>query len=249
MFDVKKFLRIEISGYVCLLYFAVFTTCLFILFRRDFPVDVTGPGFWIQTALAGVPIAFIPGFIIHQLSIWYYNPFNENRKLFDGRVAIKSLKRSLDRWPESCQKTLERVDINGLFDVLAGLPSDKGDSYSEYLRGEISRRYSYYYARIDAGAFAPLLGLTLSVLFYLVFILEGVGDISRLLEWNTFARLIPLEVSFLLALFISIAIVGYCRKLFGEIDVLESALLAENYDYRYIKRVLKKYEQGIHEDL
>lgn len=235
------------------MYTALFTTCLFVLFEPGLPFHQDNFEFWFIAPLAAIPVALILGFIIHQLSITLLNPFSEYRTFFGERPVLISLRKHLDRTAEldtgDFQKDYERVketfDKNGLFDALTGLPSDKGPSYSDYLRSQISRRYSYYYARIDAGFFAPLSGLLLSLLICVILILKDVLNSAQLFKLDIFARLIPLEVSILLAIIISVGIVQYCSKLFREIDVLESVLLAENYDSSFVKDIVKEYEAGI----
>ena len=245
MFDLKKFLRIEISGYVCILYTALFTTCLFFLFRPGFGFEEFDSGFWYKGPIAAIPVALVLGFIIHQVSIRVLNPFCEYRTFFKERPALKALKILSRKLPSYYNNILKKVDKNGLYDALAGLPSKKNPSYSAYLRAEISRRYSYYYARMDAGIFAPILGCILSLITFTIWFLLEAQNCLQLPIYTCWARWIPSGVSIVFTVAVSLGVASYSGKLVREIDLLECALLAENYDPSFVKNVLEKYEKGI----
>lgn len=242
MFDLKKFLRIEISGYVCLLYTLLFTACVLTLLKPGFGLNQLDPEFWYKSPFAAIPVALILGFIIHQVSIMIFNPFCEYRTFFGKRIVLKALKERA----EGDGLEINGIDKNGLFDALAGLPSKKNPGYSEHLHGEISRRYSFYYARMDAGVFAPILGLILALFIYSVLFLQTSTDSVPTLAdgfWPHGVLLMVVALTLTLVIFLGMFI--YCRKLIREIDILECALLAENYDAGFVKEILKEYEAGI----
>lgn len=225
-FDWKRFFRLEISGYICLLYTLLFTVCLFVLFGQESRLSELDPGFWYKGPFAAIPIALVLGFIIHQISIRVFNPFCEYRTFYGERTVLRALKARA----KADGLTIGGADMNGIFDALAGLPSRRNVGYTEYLRSEISRRYSFYYARLDAGLLAPVLGLVLSFFIYaFMFLLYGFGNNGLATDGTPLRWLIPLG-ALLFTVSISIGNISYCGKLVREINVLECTLLAENED-------------------
>jgi hypothetical protein len=252
MFDLKKFLRIEISGYVCILYTALFTTCLIIIYRPGIGYEQVYTGFWYKGPVAAIPVALVLGFIIHQISIRVLNPFCEYRAFPRGpRPVLTAIKKRLEERPglnkyfKDIYDSLKgHLDMNGLFDLVAGHPTNKNPSYLAYLRDEISRRYSYYYARMDTGLFAPILGFLLSLLITILWFSLGEQGSLQIPYCNCLARWLPLIVSAIFVVVVSCGIVSYSKKLVREIDVLECALLTEVYDASFIKGVLAEYKAG-----
>jgi hypothetical protein len=208
-FDIKQFFRFVVSGYVCLLYyFAILFAFSNALHRLRETMALTFPDLFtivLSSLVLSVPL----GFLIHELDISIYSPYRLSRfgcerdsmKMISAvvRKATNNVVRS-----ECLQALLEFAKFSG----------EDSKDVNAHLDKELSNRYSYYYARMEAAVYAPvfavvlfaatvLLGrLDVRVTFLGVMVITGIGAISATL-------------------------LLYARRLLREIDAIETLIVMD----------------------
>lgn len=155
---MKQFLRFQISGLT-----AVFWAALFTIPYVDWQaLKDASEDLLTFIGVVAIALALPLGTIVHQISITVLSPFRRWR-FFNKRKVLDDL--------ELFAKEQEFVasDQKNQF-ALVYAQAWRGNECQkewpnfdlEYIRAEISNRYSYYYVRIDNGLLSPLLGLGIS---------------------------------------------------------------------------------------
>jgi hypothetical protein len=206
--DVKQFFRIIVSGYVCLLYYAAM-----LLTYSKFPlrVDFGSPSTFsnlISIAVSGLALSVPIGFLIHESDVFLYRgvyrPIVRARAhaWIGALLRFFQVNRGAGEAPTAEQEAfLESVRYSN--------PSEA----DAHLDKEVSNRWSYFYARLEAGIYAPLFALLL---------FEGTMILFSLAPNYTQSRLIA-GVTLLLVMVI--LLVGYCPRLMREINAIDSLVM------------------------
>jgi hypothetical protein len=213
---MKQFLRFQISGLTC-----IFWTLLFFLPYIDWSKLSAVKAEKIIIALVGsVALALPLGTIIHQVSISLLSPFRKirflnRRRVLDDLSGLNNSLSSINTDPEN--KNL-LVFSQGMKISWSQSNDIRKELDVEYIRQEISNRYSYYYVRIDNGLMAPICGFGLFLL--LSNCLHKAGATALL---DT-----PLLCNFtmpIIAVIFCVLMVMYVPELLTEVDHLERLLL------------------------
>lgn len=169
-------------------------------------------------AFGSISVALPLGNIIHQVTDTVFNPFKLHRLLWWPRASVIELQKQLENGANKFRdSTFQAIMVfSKAWKVSNNSDQNPCELDVETLREEISNRYSYYYARIENGAVAPLCGLALSLLV-------------RQLFWSS--NFITVQPSFPfiwlvgLAVLIGLIILWRIPQLFRELDDIEVALL------------------------
>ena len=213
-----KFLRFEIGGVSAIFWFLLFLVP-YLNIESLYRVDATK----VFAAILGSVALSIPlGNYIHQFTDTIFNPFAKRRLLFWPRAVISYLNQELG--PE--EKNYFDVSYQAIlvFSKSSEIEIKTGGKGSEstlklkteLIREEISNRYSYYYARLENGIIAPIVGF-------------GLAFVTRVLL--TQSIFVVSEPSLSPLWFISVAglaglvVVWRIPQLFRELDDLEVALV------------------------
>lgn len=155
------------------------------------------------------------GFLIHQTSVTIFNPFYKKR--FLGVLKDRAVYEI-----STSELRISGVQIkssNAAYLSLLSRSLQSKDLDVEYLREELSNRYSYYYARMEIGIIVPLILWPLSYLIYML--AEKYSDGI----FNTTLRNIEYSNLIFISLFMSTALLLYVPKILSEIDEIEVFLL------------------------
>ncbi len=223
-----RFLRFEASGLSAILWGLLFVTPYL-----DLPalIKFDAPSILI-TLFSSVLVAAPIGNYIHQASDTLLNPFRKNRLYLYPRAVIDEIvklaeKKNLD---EMKDKTFQSITtISKVVDRKAYIYNSKGGTISEeyslnssIIREEINNRYSYYYARIENGLVAPILGFAFSKLF-----LSLTENLSIFCpepkSWDIWIILTAIAFGFVL--------IYRIPQLFRELDDLEVQLVRSQQPY------------------
>jgi hypothetical protein len=209
--ELKQFFRILVSGYVCLLYYwAMLLTYSEILQDMNFKSASTF-GSLISIAVSGLALSVPLGFLIHESDVFLY------RGVY--RPAHVWISASLGGRSERQRKhTTKADDMNRFFtpEAEAFLESVRFSNASEaeaHLAREVSNRWSYFYARLEAGIYAPVFAL---------FLFEASVRLFKLTPHFTENRIIWGTLWFVT---MAILLVAYCPRLMKEISAIESLIL------------------------
>ena len=202
MLDLKRFLRFEISGYVAILYSLVFCA-VFMDIQALCDLKLLTNARIIDYSVTGFILAAPLGFLMHQIDISIFSPFKKHRLFYNKeRKVIKRIHDNIEKQryeyeDDKCQAYLEEA---------------LGNKGAEHIDNEISNRYSYYYARVEAGLFSPLFGFVLFLFYYSL--------INSICPECILKFSILSVVATILIIIISIAVLSYIPTLFREIDDL-----------------------------
>lgn len=223
---MTRFLRFDVSGASALLWMLLFLSPLLNIDAMS-QVDATK---LLAVIFGSITVSIPLGNYVHQFSDTIFNPFARWRLFFWQRAVITYIEGELgptsrfndmlfqavlvfckayDRTSKSTKGALSRgqeASVN--FKV-------------EIIREEISNRYSYYYARIENGVVAPIVGGLLAWLTVELFATTGYINILP-----TFS---PLWMG-VFAIAIAIPILWRIPQLFRELDDLEITLVALQRD-------------------
>ena len=240
-FDIKQFFRFVVSGYVFILYYAV------LLFALSDPLTKLAPYLRFRDIATVVPALFVAGlalavpigFVIHEIDVLLLNGFWKLGRYRTGRERLPletirgfvppTERNSLDR--QYLQALLEfakfsKNDVESKNEVegRSGAQSNEDHEDTDYcaslnahLDKEISNRYSYLYARIETGIYAPIIAW-----FVFVATVQSMNLDCAPLNWFGWAVVITVALSALLF--------GYCPRLLKEIDALEILIVLDRRD-------------------
>ena len=218
---MTKFLRFEIAGAS-----TIFWILLFISPHLNMVELVNVDATKLLSTIIGSIILAVPlGNYIHQGVDVICNPFAAVRLFIYDRAVIATLKEVCgDSASDFSDKTFQAilvfsksVDIE-IDEVCATNEERKYISkfIASTLREEIYNRYSYYYARVENGVFAPILGYLLS---YLVL------NLGLQTKFFTPVPLFSSNWIIIAAMLLGILLVWRIPQLFRELDDLEVALV------------------------
>lgn len=205
MSDMKKFLRFEISGYVALLYGFIFCFAFSDLTQLvDCFSSQTGANI-LNYSITGFILAGPIGFIMHQIDISIFCPFKECRWYMKScRLVVPYIKSKLNS-----EQSLLLNDKK--YQPIMELALSHNEN--RHIDEEISNRYSYYYARMEAGLFSPVFG----ALFYCLFTQYYFHVYGKsIVKFSMLSLVTTLGV-----VIISICILSYCKTIFDELNDLE----------------------------
>lgn len=172
-------------------------------------------------ALVGsVALALPLGTIIHQISISLLSPFRKIRFFNIRKVLddLEGLKNSLDINNSDKKNQNILVFYQGTKISWKKSNNIEKDLDVEYIRKEISNRYSYYYVRIDNGIMAPIFGYGVFLLLH--YCLNKTG-IKLFLDTPLLCKYTMPGI----AVFFCILMVMYVPALLREVDDIERFLL------------------------
>jgi hypothetical protein len=210
MSDIKKFLRFEISGYVAILYVILYCIAFF-----DFTkITIDLPQNILNLSVSGFIIAAPIGFLMHQLDISFFSPFKKKRMGKDRNAICL-----LETYTKDCPCFKDIKPQVSLEIIKCLLDKENIFNYS-YFEKEISNRYSYYYSRLEAGAFAPFFGF---IIFIIIsgFLWFYLGNPFFSIDPIPWLRILFILFILAIVVLISVYISIYCRTLLEEIDGLE----------------------------
>jgi hypothetical protein len=226
--NMTKFLRFEIGGASALLWMI-----LFLIPRLNIGALIQVDAVKLFAVIFGSITLSIPlGNYIHQFTDAVFNPFKKTRLLLWPRAVIVYINSEIGRdaslfRDNTLQAVLvfskahsrSRKTMNEMTDAVTRETTI--DLRVEIIREEIANRYSYYYARLENGAVAPVLGALFSILVVRIF--EATAYIR---ETPAFS---PLWIV-LGAVLGGLPILWRIPKLFRELDDLEISLVALQRD-------------------
>jgi hypothetical protein len=202
--ELKKFLRFEISGYVALLYAFLFCLALSDMKKIGALVSLEDIKI-IDYAVTGFILAGPIGFIMHQMDITIFSPFRKCRFFLNCRKVISVIEQRIG-------SSKINYDDNKFQAVLEFALSKE---VNKHLVKEISNRYSYYYARMEAGLFSPILGFIIYLITNQYF--QNINNANLF-----FSRAIIFGI-----IIISFIILGYCPTILRELNDLECLALEQ----------------------
>jgi hypothetical protein len=159
---MTRFLRFEIGGASALLWMLLFLSPYL-----NIPVLIEVDAMKLFAVIFGSITLSIPlGNYIHQLSDTIFNPFARRRLFLWPRAVVLYIEKELGPKTQFRDKLYQAVLVfskaQGRKSKVANVDGARltldvsVDFAAETLREEISNRYSYYYARIENGAIAPV---------------------------------------------------------------------------------------------
>lgn len=214
MVDLKKFLRFEVSGSVAILYGFLFCISIFDL-HKLIEIDILYHATLADYSLLIIALSATLGFLMHEIDIFIFNPFKENR-ICVRRTVIEAIRNRLKmRGQES---DYEDKKYQTYLEI-------KLSAQPEYIQKEISNRYSYYYARIEAGLFAPIFGLLLCIFVGIIISYIYCGSIVNPNWWLFIPTIIIIPI-------ISTCILLYVPTLLKELNDLEHYVI-KSHEKKY----------------
>ena len=229
-----KFLRFELGGISALLWLVLFL-CPFVDYQKLFEIKVSG----LITTLIGLIVISLPlGNYIHQITDSIFNPYLRKRaRLFDRRsiehveeVFKEEISRCADNTfqallliSQSISRSIKNDDSinNGI--------AIEADIDIEFMRENIRNRYSYYYARLENGLFAPIIGGVIASLIY---------NITQDLEFIRSEPVVSLCYLILAPIIVCVGMLWRIPQIFRELDDIEILLIEINKDA--IKKTIGK---------
>jgi hypothetical protein len=212
-----KFLRFEIGGVSALLWGLLFLAP----YLNIDAVTKVDSAKTFALILGSVTLSIPLGNYIHQFSDAIFNPFGRRRLLFWRRAVIQYLEEELgESIKEFHDRSFQAVLVfSKASDVVTKKSGKtKEDSITikaEILREEISNRYSYYYARLENGLVAPVVGFAIAFLIRMLF--AG----TNYLTGPSF----PVGWLIVPAVIVGLAMLWRIPQLFRELDDLEVCLV------------------------
>jgi len=203
-FDIKQFFRFLVSGYVCITYFFAFLIASSSLQRF---VDALSLSNQLSVLAASTVAVSVPiGFLLHEIDVSIFGLFRRGV----NSESVKAL-RDVGKAKISSSKYQHRaafLEYSKFTDETAR---------DVHLNKEVSNRYSYLYARMEAGFYAPIAAC---FLFYASVMLGLSNDIPA-----------PIHCYVLGAIaIVSLALLAYCPFLVQEIGAIETLMVVASKD-------------------
>lgn len=229
---MTRFLRFEVGGASALLWMLLFLSPYL---NIDSLVKVEATQL-LAIIFGSITLSIPLGNYLHQFTDAVFNPFARRRLALWPRAVIAYIEaelrgKSRNFKDQSYQavlvfsKSYARLSkISRTVGVEPGSERDQEmtiDLKVEILREEIANRYSYYYARLENGAVAPVLGALFSVLMIKLF-----GATQYIRETPAFFA----GWIVLVAVVGAVPILWRIPQLFRELDDLEVSLVALQRD-------------------
>lgn len=220
-----KFLRFEIGGVSTFIWIVIFSSP-YISVPKIFALDT---GDLVAGAVGAIAIFLPLGNYIHQIVDSIANPFLKKRAHLFPRRSLEFIESRLaeknanfhDKTYQSLIVFSEAIEQSWkVSQPEADASSPRLDEFTidaQTVRENITNRYSYYYARIESGLFAPLFGFLISIL-----VLSPLQKINLFLsepqfnEWYTYIA----------AVVVAAGMLWRIPQLFKELDDLEIMLVA-----------------------
>ena len=219
-----KFLRFELSGISTLLWIILFL-CPFIDYQILFEIKASG----LITALLGSIFISLPlGNYIHQMTDSIFNPYLRKRaRLFD-RKSIEHVEKMFKKEISlSADKTYQALLLLSQSISQSIKKSDssnneiaiEADVDIAFMRENVRNRYSYYYARLENGLFAPIIGGVIASL---------VHHVTEDLEFIRCEPVVSLCYLLLASIVVCIGMLWRIPQIFRELDDIEILLIDIN---------------------
>lgn len=213
-----KFLRFEIGGLAVVFWGVV---CLFPVVNIQ-QVFSIGVGEFFVGFFGSLIISLPLGNYVHQLTDSLFSPYLRRRARFFKR---KSTANAETIYPDICEDLNDKSYqlLHVLSQSIEYTIQDESNSASilkiDVVRESIRSRYSYFYARIEAGFVSPIVGALVAFLIYT----SSTGNPI----FNTSTNY-PVIIMSILFIVVSTGMLWRVPQLFSEIDDLESGLLKIN---------------------
>ena len=221
-----KFLRFELSGVSALLWI-VFFLCPYIDFQKLFAIKASG---LITTLLGSLVISLPLGNYIHQITDSVFSPYLRKRaRLFDRKSiehVEKVFKEEISRCADNTFQALLLISQSISQSIKNDASTNNGiaieaDVDIAFMRGNIRNRYSYYYARLENGLFAPVIGGVIASLIY---------NIMEDLEFIRSEPVVSLFYFVLASIIVCVGMLWRIPQIFRELDDIEILLIDINKD-------------------
>ena len=227
-----KFLRFELSGISTLLWIILFL-CPFIDYQILFEIKASG----LITALLGSIFISLPlGNYIHQMTDSIFNPYLRKRARLFNRKSLEHVeevfKEEISRCADNTFQALLLISQSISQSIKNDASINNGiaieaDIDIEFMRENIRNRYSYYYARLENGLFAPVIGGVIASLIY---------NITQDLEFIRSEPVVSLFYLILASIIVCVGMLWRIPQIFRELDDIEILLIEINKDA--IKRTI-----------
>jgi hypothetical protein len=222
-----RFLRFEIVGIATLVFLTI--GLLPILKYETLQSVITDAG-TVVAILGGLFLASLPlGYWEHQLVVNVYRSPDKKRKAFGiieesvKEIEKKKLVNGGTAFFQSMESMVRNAFITSLLDVSIYCKNSKVD---KDVFGRLSDRWSHFYARRAVGSYAPIISL---ILFLIMAIPGYVFSFNSLVFEQSRIILSVCWWVFVFA-FSKFAIDSYARKLWEEINHLETAIVVANLE-------------------
>lgn len=214
---MKQFLRFQISGLTCIVWLVLFLLPC---------IDITkilndGETKAIVALVGSVALGLPLGTVIHQISITLFSPFRKKRlgglrTVLEktSQIAISLGIQNTDAKNQSILVLKQGTKISNGSDKI------KKEIDIEYIRQEISNRYSYYYVRMDNGLIAPCLAY---IVFLFTLLYLSLGKTTILLS----TPILPFWCIPFVAYIFCFMMLWYIPELLKETDDLENIVLLD----------------------
>ena len=219
-----KFLRFELSGISALLWIVLFL-CPFIDYQKLFEVKASG----LITALVGSIFISLPlGNYIHQITDSIFNPYLRKRSRLFNRKSIehveKVFKEEISQSEDKTYQALFLLSQSISRSIKKGDTTNNGiameaDVDIAFMRENVRNRYSYYYARLENGLFAPIIGGMIASLVY---------HVTEDLEFIRCEPVVSLYYLLLASIAVCIGMLWRIPQIFRELDNIEILLIDIN---------------------
>ena len=221
-----KFLRFELSGVSALLWI-VFFLCPYIDFQKLFAIKASG---LITTLLGSLVISLPLGNYIHQITDSAFSPYLRKRaRLFD-RKSIEHVEKVFKEEISHCADNTFQALLLVSQSISRSIKNDastnngiaiEADVDIAFMRENIRNRYSYYYARLENGLFAPVIGGVIASLIY---------NITQDLEFIRSEPVVSLFYLVLASIIVCVGMLWRIPQIFRELDDIEILLIEINKD-------------------
>lgn len=216
-----KFLRFEIGGLATLLWMLIFLAPSIDIENILSGEVVT----FLGVLFSSIVVSFPLGNYVHQIADSMLCPYSFKRFYFISRKSIEYLRKKYSEKLEVLQdKNYQAVFVlsQSVNTTTFKNEADSGHSQQssinvDVLREGVRSRYSYYYARVECGLFAPIIGYGFSK----ILVMSGIGGKFLVVSHATTNYLLVL-----LIIMVCIGMLWRIPQLFKEIDDLEIALLS-----------------------
>jgi len=222
-----RFLRFEIVGISTLVFL---TIGLLPIFRYETLRSIVVDAGTAITILGGLFLASLPlGYWEHQLVVNVYRSPSKKRKAFGiiqdavKKIEQKELKTGGTAFFDNMEDMVKNAFITSLLDICIYCKSSEVD---KEIFGRLSDRWSHFYARRAVGSYAPVI----SFILFLVVIIGGYGFSWAFLIFDPLKLLLSTVWWIFIFAFSKFAIDSYGRKLWEEINHLETAIILANLD-------------------
>jgi hypothetical protein len=222
-----RFLRFEIVGIATLVFFAV--GLMPVLNYSELRSVVTDAGAAV-TIFGGLFLASLPlGYWEHQLVVNVYRSPSKKRKAF-GIIeeTVKTIEKEKlvgggDAFFQSMGDMEKNALITSLLDICVYC---RNSPVEKEIFSRLSDRWSHFYARRAVGSFAPIVSFVL----FLTVTLVGYAFSLKYLDFESWKIILSAAWWVFVFAFSKLAIDSYARKLWEEINHLETAIVLANLD-------------------